>query len=68
GILFLAGKQQQEIVNQENLAALQAKTLIQTHWLAYQSLVVAMQERASIADCCDTIEAHTSFLVASSEL
>ncbi len=68
GILFLAGKQQQEIVNQENLAALQAKTLIQTHWLAYQSLVVAMQERASVADCCGTIEVHTSSVAANSEL
>ena len=54
-ILFLAGKQQQEMVTQENLAALTAKTLIQTHWAAYQALVVSMESRASVADCCEAI-------------
>jgi hypothetical protein len=58
GVLFLAGKQQQEIVHQENLAALQAKTLIQTHWDAYQALVIAMSNRSAVADCCDEIDAH----------
>jgi hypothetical protein len=58
-ILLLAGKQQQEIVNQENLATLQAKTLIQTHWEAYQALVLSMAKRASVAECCDTIESHS---------
>jgi hypothetical protein len=56
GVLFLAGKQQQEIVQQENLATLQAKTLIQTHWEAYQSLVTAMDKRATVADCCHEID------------
>jgi hypothetical protein len=55
GILFLAGKQQQEIVTQENLATLTAKTLIQTNWAAYQALVVLMEARASVAECCDAI-------------
>ncbi|WP_373542160.1 ATP-dependent Zn protease [Chamaesiphon sp.] len=58
-ILFLAGKQQQEIVTQENLAALTAKTLIQTNWAAYEALVIAMGKRTSVNDCCDTIEALT---------
>jgi hypothetical protein len=58
GVLFLAGKQQQEIVQQENLAALQAKTLIQTNWDAYQSLVAAMSNRATVADCCQEIDTH----------
>lgn len=58
GVLFLAGKQQQEIVYQENLASLQAKTLIQTHWNAYQALVIAMSNRSAVADCCDEIDAH----------
>jgi hypothetical protein len=56
GVLFLAGKQQQEIVNQENLATLQAKSLIQNHWNAYQSLVTAMQSRQSVAECCHEID------------
>jgi hypothetical protein len=58
GVLVLAGKQQQEIVYQENLAALQAKTLIQTHWDAYQALVIAMSNRTAVADCCHEIDAH----------
>ena len=56
GVLFLAGKQQQEIVNQENLATLQAKTLIKDRWAAYQALVIAMSNRAAIADCCHQID------------
>jgi hypothetical protein len=59
GVLFLAGKQQQEIVQQENLAALTAKALIQTNWAAYEALVISMEKRASVADCCDAIEALT---------
>jgi hypothetical protein len=56
GVLFLAGKQQQEIVNQENLATLQAKSLIQNHRTAYQSLVTAMSARQSVIDCCKEID------------
>jgi hypothetical protein len=56
GVLFRTGKQQQEIVQQENLAMLQAKTLIQTNWDAYQALVTAMTNRSTVADCCDRIE------------
>jgi hypothetical protein len=56
GVLFVSGKQQQEIVKQENLATLQAKTLIQTNWDAYQALVTAMQDRTSVAECCQQID------------
>ena len=56
GVLFLAGKQQQEIVTQENLAILQAKTLIKEQWAAYQALVTAMENRAVVADCCAEID------------
>jgi hypothetical protein len=56
GVLFLAGKQQQEIVTQENLATMQAKSLIQSHWTAYQALVEAMQSRQSVTECCDEID------------
>jgi hypothetical protein len=56
GVLFRAGKQQQEIVHQENLAALQAKTIIQTHQAAYQALVISMNNRTAVADCCQEID------------
>ncbi len=56
GILTLVGKQQQELIQQENLAGIQAKTLIKTHWEAYQALVVSMENRSSLADCCKTID------------
>jgi hypothetical protein len=56
GVLFLAGKQQQEIVQQENLATLQAKALIKDHWDAYQALVIAMSNRTTVADCCNEID------------
>jgi hypothetical protein len=58
GVLFLAGKQQQVIVQQENLATLQAKTIIQTNWDAYQALVIAMSSRTTVADCCEQIEVN----------
>ncbi len=56
GVLFRTGNQQQEIVRQENAAALQAKTLIQTNWAAYQALVIAMSDRATVDDCCREID------------
>ncbi|WP_310490181.1 ATP-dependent Zn protease [Chamaesiphon sp. VAR_69_metabat_338] len=56
GVLFVAGKQQQEIVRQENAATLQAKTLIQTNWDAYQALVTAMGDRLPVAECCEQID------------
>jgi hypothetical protein len=56
GVLFVAGKQQQEIVRQENAATLQAKTLIQTHWEAYQALATAMKNRTPVAECCQQID------------
>jgi hypothetical protein len=60
GVLFIAGNQQQEIVRQENTAALKAKTLIQTNWAAYQALATAMSERATVADCCRAIDKLTA--------
>jgi hypothetical protein len=63
GVLFLAGKQQQEIVNQENLATLKAKTLIQTNWDAYQALVTAMTNREPVADCYARIDSNRSLAI-----
>jgi hypothetical protein len=56
GVLFLAGKQQQQIVQQENLATLQAKTIIKDRWEAYQALVIAMSKRDAVIDCCTQID------------
>jgi hypothetical protein len=56
GVLFVAGKQQQEITRQENAATLQAKTLIQTNWDAYQALVTAMGDRMPVTECCQQID------------
>ena len=39
------------IAQKERWAALQAKTLLETHWQTYEHLVQAMQQRAPISDC-----------------
>jgi hypothetical protein len=56
GVMFLTGKQQQEIIRQENQATLQAKALIKDHWQAYQTLVSAMGDQKSVNDCCREID------------
>nr|WP_228035288.1 ATP-dependent Zn protease [Oculatella sp. LEGE 06141] len=43
-----------------NWSAFQAKTLIQSHWSAYEALVAAMQKRAAVLECCDAIERTSS--------
>ncbi|MBW4630810.1 MAG: ATP-dependent Zn protease [Iphinoe sp. HA4291-MV1] len=39
----------------QRFCILQAKTLLQENWLAYQALVKAMRERASVAECTHAI-------------
>ncbi|ARV58231.1 ATP-dependent Zn protease [Nostocales cyanobacterium HT-58-2] len=39
----------------QRFCALQAKTLLQENWSAYQALVYAMRERASVAECTHAI-------------
>ena len=39
------------IAQKERWAALQAKTLLESHWHTYEDLVRAMQQRASVAEC-----------------
>jgi hypothetical protein len=56
GVLFLAGKPQQQIVQQENLATLQAKTIIKEQRAAYQALIIAMGNRQTVTDCCAQID------------
>ncbi|MDJ0733203.1 MAG: ATP-dependent Zn protease [Nostocaceae cyanobacterium] len=40
----------------QRFASVQAKTLIQENWLAYQALVNAMTQRASVAECIEAME------------
>ena len=40
----------------ERWAALQANTLLQANWSAYEALVGAMQQRAELSECCNIIE------------
>lgn len=42
----------------ERWAVLQAKTLLQTNWSAYEALVSAMQQRACVAECYRVIGQH----------
>lgn len=49
---FSASAQEQK----ERWAALQANTLLQANWSAYEALVGAMQQRAELSECCNIIE------------
>lgn len=42
----------------ERWATLQAKTLLQTHWAAYEALVQAMETGATVEECRSVIEHH----------
>lgn len=39
----------------ERLSALQAKTLLQSNWAAYEALVPQIEQRVSVQICCETI-------------
>jgi hypothetical protein len=45
-----------EIKFKQNWGSLQAKNLIETHKSAYESLVAAMAERATVYECCEIIQ------------
>ncbi|MGB8688593.1 MAG: ATP-dependent Zn protease [Microcoleus sp.] len=45
-----------EIQLKQNWGSLQAKSLIESHKLAYESLVAAMAERATVDECCEIIQ------------
>jgi hypothetical protein len=49
---FSASVQEQK----QRWAALQARTLLQNNWSAYEALVNSMQQRADLAECCRAIE------------
>ncbi|MEB3291885.1 MAG: ATP-dependent Zn protease [Synechococcales bacterium] len=46
-----------EIQQRERMAILRAKTFLQTNWTAYEALVSAMEQRATIADCQQILQA-----------
>lgn len=56
--LVQLGRQPSEAIQQERWSILQAKTLIEKHLAAYEALVSAMQQRASVEECCQAIEQH----------
>lgn len=49
---FSATAQEQK----QRFAALQARTLLQNNWSAYEALVNTMKQRADVAECCQAIE------------
>jgi len=51
---FSASAQEQK----QRWANLQARTLLQANWSAYEALVGAMQQRADVSECCRIIEQH----------
>lgn len=56
--LVQLGRQPSEAMQQERWSILQAKTLIQEHLPAYEALTSAMQQRASVEECCRAIKQH----------
>lgn len=56
--LVQLGRQPSEAIQQERWSILQAKTLIQQHMPAYEALVSAMQQRASVEECSQVIQQH----------
>lgn len=50
----------QEGALKERWSKLQAKTLLEEHWSAYEALVTAMETQAPVEVCCQAIELHIS--------
>jgi hypothetical protein len=57
-VLALVGKNSQIARQDENLATIQSREMIQANWEAFQSLTTAMTARKTVADCCLAIEQH----------
>jgi hypothetical protein len=51
GVLTNLGFSESACQQKQRLCSLQAKTLLQENWSAYEALVNAMRQRASVADC-----------------
>lgn len=56
--LTLFDRSPSEFQLKERWATRQAQTIIQEHWQSYEALVVAMEQRASVAECCQVIQAN----------
>jgi hypothetical protein len=56
--LLLAGLPETNYAQKERWAQLQATSLLERHQEAYQALVKAMQQRASVLECCQVIQLH----------
>src|ERR687885_296212 len=52
------GRPASESELKERWATRQAQTIIQEHWAAYEALVAAMEQRASVTECCQVIQQH----------
>lgn len=57
-VLNMAGLPETVYEQKERWAQLQASNLIEKHQPAYEALVTAMTERASVEDCSQVIQAH----------
>jgi hypothetical protein len=57
GVMALLKRPTGEFQLQERQSLLQAKTLIQENWAAYEALVAAMTQRTTVAECCQAIAA-----------
>jgi hypothetical protein len=55
GMLTLAGCGAGGLVQAENAALVQARYQLETHRSSFDALVVALQERRSVPDCCELI-------------
>jgi len=56
--LILLGRPASESPVKERWATRQAQTIIQEHWESYEALVTAMEQRVSVAECCQVIQQH----------
>lgn len=55
-VLKSLGRSEPECQQKERWAQLQAKSLLERHQAAYESLVKAMSARASVRECCQAIQ------------
>jgi hypothetical protein len=53
--LKLAGVPENNYAQKERWSLLQAKTLLEKQQTAYQALVIAMEKRTSVEECCRVI-------------
>jgi hypothetical protein len=59
GVMAWLKRTQGESQLQARQSLLQAKTLIQENWSAYEALVAAMTQRTTVAECCQAIAVIT---------